>query len=175
MENKRRNSEPISGEFELLGDGQSFLDTISDMLIGIKGFEMFSQKDIAHLSRHMKAYLVRAGTTIIHEGERTSYLFILVQGKVCVYKEDSNHKQKLLSTISQGRIFGEISLIDDFPYSASIIAESNATLLLMSREWFRQCIDDKPQLGVRLLSYIARMLCARLRASSGQLVEYVDV
>jgi CRP/FNR family cyclic AMP-dependent transcriptional regulator len=174
MENRRLSSDPLSGELELLGDGKSFQDTICNMLLGAKGFEIFQQHELAYLSRHMKAYFVRAGTTIFHEGDGISYLFVLIQGRVCVYKEDSEHQNKLLSVISPGRIFGEISIVDNFPYSASVIAESNATFLLMSREDFRQCIDDKPVLGVRLLGLIARLLCARLRASSGQLVEHID-
>lgn len=174
MENRRLSSDPLSGELELLGDGKTFHDTICNMLLDAKGFETFQQHELAYLARHMKAYFVREGTTIFHEGDGVSYLFVLVQGRVCVYKEDSEHHNKLLSVISPGRIFGEISVIDNFPYSASVVAESNATFLLMSREDFRQCIEDKPVLGVRLLSLIARLLCARLRASSGQLIEHIE-
>jgi CRP/FNR family cyclic AMP-dependent transcriptional regulator len=175
MENRRLSSAPLPDEMELLGDGYSFHDTICSMLIDAKGFEEFQQEDIAYLGRHMKAYSVRAGTTIFREGDQNSYLCLLVQGHVSVYKEDQEHENKLLSVISPGRIFGEISIVDNFPYSASVIAESKAIFLLMGRENFRKCIEDRPVLGVRLLSLIARLLCARLRAASGQLVEYIDV
>jgi CRP-like cAMP-binding protein len=86
-----------------------------------------------------------------------------------------NSEIKLLSVINPGKIFGEISVIDNLPYSASLIAESDVIIVLMSRESFRQCIDERSIIGVRLLSLIARMLCERLRSSSGQLVDYIDV
>jgi CRP-like cAMP-binding protein len=100
---------------------------------------------------------------------------VLVEGRVCVYKEDSDNEVKLISVIPPGRIFGEISVIDDLPYSASLVAESDAIILLMSRESFRQCIADNSVFGVRLLNLIAHLLCARLRSVSGQLVDYIDV
>ncbi len=175
MDNKRHISEPLPSEMRLIGDGRSFHDTICNMLMDAKGFEGFQQQDLNYLAQHMKAYAVDAGTTIFREGDHNSYLCVLIEGRVCVYKEDREHDNKLLTVILPGRIFGEISVIDNFPYSASIIAESDATFLLMSRESFRQCVDDKPVLGVRLLSLIARLLCARLRAASGQLVEYIEV
>ena len=175
MENKRLTSVPLPGNMELLGDGAAFQDNIRTMLLDAKGFDDFSQPDLVFLAKHMKAYRVPEGTTIFREGERNSYLCVLIEGRVCVYKEDRDNEIKLLTVIPPGRIFGEISIIDNFPYSASIIAETEATFLLMSRESFRQCIDDKPVLGVRLLSLIARLLCARLRSASGQLVDYIDV
>lgn len=174
MEDKRLASVPLQGEMELLGDGPAFQDTICSMLAEAKGFEDFGQPDIVFLARHMKAYRVPEGATIFREGERNSYLCVLIEGRVCVYKEDRDNEVKLLTVIPPGRIFGEISIIDNFPYSASIIAETEATFLLMSREGFRQCIDGRPVLGVRLLSLIARLLCARLRSASGQLVDYLD-
>ena len=174
MEDKRLISEPLPSDMELLGEGTSFQDTICDMLREAKGFENFTQPDIEFLAKHMKAYRVPEGTTVFREGERNSYLCVLIEGRVGVYKEDSDNEVKLLTVIPPGRIFGEISIIDNFPYSASIIAESEATFLLMSRENFRECINNRAILGVRLLSLIANLLCARLRAASGQLVEYID-
>lgn len=174
MENRRLASVPLQGDMELLGDGTSFHDTICTMLREAKGFEDFAQPDIVFLARHMKAYRVPEGATIFREGERNSYLCVLIEGRVGVYKEDRDNEIKLLTIIPPGRIFGEISVIDNFPYSASIVAETGATFLLMSREGLRQCIDDRPVLGVRLLSLIARLLCARLRSASGQLVDYLD-
>lgn len=175
MENRRLSSIPLPSDMELLGDGESCQDAICGMLNGTKAFEGFSQTELAFLARYMKAYRAHAGQTIFREGDDNSYLCVLVEGRVCVYKEDSNAEIKLLTVITPGRIFGEISVIDNLPHSASLIAKSDATLVLMSRESFRQCIENNSILGVRLLSLIAHMLCTRLRSSSGQLVDYIGI
>lgn len=174
MESKGFFSVPLPSAMELLGDGPSFQNTLCSMLGKVKGFEDFDQPELAYLAKHMKAYRVPEGGTIFLEGDRNSYFSALIDGRICVYKEDSDDAIKLLSVIPPGRIFGEISVIDDLPYSASLVAESDATIVLMSRESFRQCINDDPIMGLRLLNLVARLLCARLRSTSGQLVDYID-
>jgi len=175
MENKRLLSGTLPSDLELLGDGQSFQDTISTMLMETKGFESFEQPDRLFLARHMAAYRVRKGTIIFHEGDQNCYLCVLIQGRIGAYKEDQNGKSKLLGTIIPGKVFGEISIIDNFPHSATLVAESDVIFLLMGRESFRQCTEEQPILGVRLLSLIARLLCARLRSASGQLTAHIHV
>jgi len=174
MENKRYFSVPLPSDLELLGDGPSFQNTLCGMLTKAKGFEDFEQPELLFLAKHMKAYRVPKGGTIFREGDRNSYFSVLVEGRIGVYKEDSSDEVKLLNDILQGSIFGEISVIDDLPYSASLVADSDATIVLMSRESFRKCINENPIIGVRLLNLIAHLLCARLRSVSGQLVDYID-
>lgn len=173
MENKRFFAVPLPSAMELLGDGPSFQDTLCGMLTKVKGFEEFEQTELIFLTKHMKAYRVPEGGTIFLEGNKNSYFSALIEGRVCVYKEDSDNEVKLLSVISPGRIFGEISVIDDLPYSASLVAETDAIIVLMSRESFHQCINDNSTIGVRLLNLVAQLLCARLRSASGQLVDYI--
>jgi CRP-like cAMP-binding protein len=175
MGNNRLSPDTLPSEIELLGDGQSFRDTICAMLTEVKGFESFEQSDLLFLARHMQAYRARKGITIFCEGDQNCYLCVLIQGRISVFKEDQDNKSKLLGTITPGKVFGEISIIDNLPHSASLIAESDAIFLLMSQEGFRQCTEHEPILGVRLLGLIARLLCARLRSASGQLAEYIHI
>jgi CRP-like cAMP-binding protein len=175
MNNKQLLPGTLPSDLELLGDGQSFQETISAMLGEVKGFESFEQSDLLFLAKHMKAYRANKGITIFHEGDQNGYLCVLIKGHINVYKEDEDGKVKLLGTITPGKIFGEISIIDSLPHSASLIAESDVVFLLMSKEGFLQCTEHEPVLGVRLLGFIARLLCARLRSASGQLAGYIHV
>ncbi|MDO8811045.1 MAG: cyclic nucleotide-binding domain-containing protein [Gallionella sp.] len=175
MESNRLLSGDLPSDIELLGDGQSFQDTICTMLMEAKGFESFEQSDLLFLAKHMKAYRARKGIAVFREGDQNCYLCVLIIGRISVYKEDQDNEIKLLGTIAPGKIFGEISIIDNLPHSASLIAETDAVFLLMSRESFRQCTEEQPILGVRLLGLIARLLCARLRSASGQLAEFIHV
>lgn len=175
MKNKHAITIPLPSDLALLGDGISSQDTLCDMLAKAQGFEDFDHTELMCLAKHMKAYRVSAGSTIFRERDRNSYLGVVVEGRICVYKEDCDNENKLFGFVTAGRIFGEISVIDYLPYSASLLAESDAIILLMSRENFNQCINENPLIGVRLLKLIARLLCTRLRSTSGQLVDYIDV
>lgn len=159
---------------ELLGEGPAFQDTLHDMLKKTKDFADLEPPELAFFARHMNAYRVPAGEAIVREGDKNSYFSILVEGRIAVYKENSDDEVKLLNFIPTGKIFGEISVIDNLPYSASLIAESDVIILTMSREAFHQCINENPVFGVRLLNLVARLLCARLRKASDRLVDYID-
>lgn len=175
MGNDRLLPGTLPSDIELIGDGKSFQSTICAMLAEVKGFESFEQSDLLFLAKHMEAYRARKGITIFCEGDQNGYLCVLIQGRISVHKEDQDGETKLLGIITPGKIFGEISIIDNLPHSASLIAESDTIFLLMSRESFSQCTEHEPILGVRLLGLIARLLCARLRSASGQLAEYIHV
>jgi len=175
MENKQHFFVPLPTEMELLGEGPSFQDALCAMLAKAKVFEGFGQPELMLLAPHMKAYRVAAGETIFREGNKNSYLSVLVEGRIAVYKEDSSDEVKLLGVISPGNIFGEISVIDNLSYSASLVAETDVVIVLMSRESFHRCINDNPTFGLRLLNFVAHLLCARLRSVSGQLVDYIGV
>jgi CRP/FNR family transcriptional regulator len=165
----------LPGGMELIEDGKQAQHVLCDMLKNVKGLEVFDQAELEFLASHMRAYRVKSGATLFREGDRNSHLSVLIEGRVGVYKEDSNDEVKFFATISPGRIFGEISVIDNLPYSASIIAESDATIITMSRDSFRRCVETRPSIGVRLLTLIAALLCARLRSVSDQLVDFIDV
>lgn len=175
MHNTVLSTIPFPTGMELLEDGQVSQDSICRMLKGVKGFEEFDPSELVFLAKQMKAYRAQAGTTIFREWDKNTYLSVLIEGRVGVYKEDSDDKVKFLASMTQGRIFGEIATVDNRPSSASIVAESDVVIVTMSRENFRRCIYEKPLVGVRLLDLIAHLLSTRLRSVSNQLVDYIDV
>ena len=175
MQHRRLHSIPAPGKLELLGEGSGFRNTLYSMLAKAKCFEKFTQNDLELLADLMKAYRAPPDTTIVIEGEHNSCLCVLIEGRVGVFKEDDRGVIKHLASIMQGRAFGEISLIDDLPFSASVITATESVFLLMSRECFYNCVDTHPVLGVRLLRLVGGMLCQRLRATSVHLVDLIDV
>lgn len=175
MGNKVAFSVPMQGKKEVLGEGPNFHEAICSMLQTAKVFEDFKKPECGYLAKHMRAYQVPAGSTIYHEGDKGGYFSVLIEGRISVYKEDSDSQVKFLNTIPPGSIFGEISAIDNRPTSASLVAETDVVIVDMSRDSFQQCVNENPTFGVQLLNLVARILCARLRSVSGRLVDYIDV
>ena len=175
MRNKVAFSVPMQSKKEVLGEGQTFHEAIFSMLQTAKVFEGFDKPELTYLAKHMRAYQVPAGATIYHEGDKGGYFSVLIEGRISVYKEDSDNHVKFLNVIPPGSIFGEISVIDNLLISASLVAESDVVIVDMSRESFHQCVNGNPTFGVHLLNLVARILCARLRSVSGRLVDYIDV
>lgn len=173
MHERRITAAPLDG-MELLGVGTTFRDEVYDMLTDVPLFDNFSPDELSLITAHINAYRAPAGITILNEGERGCFLCIVVEGRVGVFKQDGNGEKKQIAAITPGKCFGEMSLIDELPYSAGIAALTDTKLVLISRDNFRRIVDDHPVLGVRLVWKIARLISLRLRQTSGQLVDYLE-
>lgn len=81
-------------------------------------------------------------TVLFMEGDASGQLFIIRKGQVCVHTNDSEGKQLALNYMSEGEYFGELSLLDDRPRSASVTTVDNCEFVCISREAFRSLIDQ---------------------------------
>lgn len=129
--------------------------------------------EIKTLAAHVTPYEVPAGTAICHEGDKEVFLCVICNGIVDVVKEDSSGSAKVLTSISRGKTIGEMSLIDGEPRSATMIAHTDTTLLVLKQAAFHEIADIHPRLYGKLAEKIARVLSQRLRQTSGALAEYI--
>lgn len=175
MENRRLSSPALPDDLELIGEGISFTGAMRCVLAHTDFFANFAQADINTLVTYMHAYRAREGVTIFHEGVQNGYLCVLTEGRIGVYKKGDDGQYNTISTIHPGKAFGEISLVDDHPYSVNLVAEAKSTLILMSRENFRHCVNRNPVLGVRLLRRIAQQFSLRLLQTGTDLDDLLHI
>ena len=121
----------------------------------------------------MTAFQAGQNTVIFGEGARDAYLCVLVQGKVNIIKESARKEKKLITVINPGRAFGEMSLIDGQPRSASAVAAETSLLLILSKNDFVSLIEKDPPLAVKFIMKLANLLSQRLRQTSGVLVDFL--
>jgi CRP-like cAMP-binding protein len=98
------------------------------------------------LIRRFTAHDVAAGVTILDEGSPGRGLFVLLAGEADVAKRDGDAKV-LLATLGPGDVFGEISLLNDEPASATVTAAKQSTVLFLSKEIFDRLIRAVPEVG----------------------------
>jgi len=84
--------------------------------------------------------------------------YIVIKGSVKVMLVAEDGREVVLSLVRDGDFFGEMALLDDEPYAASVIAAEDTTLLVLLRDDFRRSIRELPQMSFGLL----RALCNRL-------------
>ena len=144
------------------------------MLSSVPIFDDLTRSELNTMASFLHAFRAPKKTVILKEGARTVYLFLVMEGSVSVHKEDGNGRQKLIAHITPGKSFGEMSLLDDLPCSATITTEAETRVLLISRECFRRMLDLNPALGVRLLWKIGLLMSLRLRQTSSNLVDHLE-
>ncbi len=109
----------------------------------------------------MKSLFFKRGEKIISEGTASDCAYIIESGSVEVSKKETNGERKVLSTLKQNDIFGEMGLIDGLPRSCSVVALEDSTITVLTQDTFNSLADHKPQ----ALMPILKVLAARLRST----------
>ncbi|MFA9435365.1 MAG: cyclic nucleotide-binding domain-containing protein [Deltaproteobacteria bacterium] len=112
----------------------------------------------------------KKGATIIHEGTTGSNAYLVLSGSVEVYKKVGDEKL-VLSRLVKGNIFGEMSLVDDKPRSATIVALEDTEVRILSRERFESMLEQNPRAVIPLLKQVfqrVRYLNQMVTAFCGQ-------
>jgi CRP-like cAMP-binding protein len=123
------------------------------------------------LAGYTQVLQIRAGRTIFREHYREAYMCFVINGRVGIFKEDSQLGQKELVRLGPGKTFGEIAVLDDQPRSATVIANTDAQLMVLSKDGLKHLCEDRPKLANKLMWVLVRVVTGRLRQTSGALVE----
>jgi CRP-like cAMP-binding protein len=113
---------------------------------------------------------VRAGETIIPEGEEGDSLFVIVEGAARAEKRTPSGDSWTVRLYGKGGVFGELSLLDRVRRSATVVAETDGTLLVIERERFVAFGDRHPAAGLAVTRRLAERLAARLRRANDDVV-----
>ena len=105
------------------------------------------------------------GSVILFEDDPGDSLFIVRLGRVKVVLVGEDGREVILGVLGVGEHFGELSLIDDQPRSAHVIAMEDSTLLVLRRDDFRRRVEATPAVAWALLSELSR----RLRRAAGKI------
>jgi CRP/FNR family transcriptional regulator/CRP/FNR family cyclic AMP-dependent transcriptional regulator len=101
------------------------------------------------------------GTVIFHKDDPGSTLYVILKGAVSILMPSSEGKDLVLSILSSGDFFGELSLLDEEPRSATAIAVDDDTqTLILPREAFLQLIRNHPEMAIHILELLSRRLRA---------------
>ncbi len=147
---------------------------LSDLLFNTRWADEFEYKQLELLARHGTAYEAPAKTLILREGARESYMGILLKGKVQIIKSDSHMKGRVIGVLGAGSSFGEMSMIDSEPRSASVIAAQDTVLLVLSEDAVYNIASDNPKFGLKMMFRISKMISQRLRQTSGRLIDHLE-
>lgn len=157
----------------LIGEGETFKDELCMMIESARMFSEFTRPEVLVIAGYSHAYEVAPGDTIFREGEKGQFMCLIIEGKVNVLKDDGKGNQKVITMVRSGQTMGEMSLLDDLPYSATATAKDPTKLVLITRNNFENLTESHPVLAVKILKKIARLLSLRLRQTTGVLLDHL--
>jgi len=128
---------------------------------------------LAELSRTARTHRFDPDQIVFLQGEPGDTVHIILRGQVKVVTTSRAGHEAILAFLTEGESFGEMSLLDDLPRSATIQATMPTTTLSLRKGDFHKLLREAPDLSLRLLRALAR----RLR-ETGMLVQdaaFLDV
>ena len=122
-------------------------------------FSMLTAAQAASVANAVVKHRFKRGEAIVEQGRKSDALSILLTGRARVVSSDARGREVILATMHAGDYVGEMSLIDDAPHSASVIAEIQTDALTLGRNEFARCMPEDDSMAYSVL----RGLVQRLR------------
>ena len=101
---------------------------------------------------------VAAGAQVVKQGELPEHFYVVVSGKLKVYRETLDGIRTDLTVLGPGSYFGEVALVAGKPRSASVEAVEESTLLAISKEEFDTVLDQNPKLARQIIYGLSQWL-----------------
>jgi protein phosphatase len=124
-----------------------------DALARIRLFAACTRDQLAALARLFTEVDRPAGTVLVREGTPGTEFFIIVDGTATA--TIGKHR---VSTLGPGDFFGEMSLLDRAPRSATVTADTEMTLLVADAKSFSTLVASAPSVGARMMRTLAERL-----------------
>jgi glycine/D-amino acid oxidase-like deaminating enzyme len=142
----------------------------AESLLAFDAFKKFSLQELRHVLRLTRRWDLPENTIIFTEGSPGGTCFVVVDGAVDV-SINARGQQQLLATLNPGSIFGQMSLIDNEPRSATCSVRANATLLEIEREPCERLLRSGSATALKFLATLNEGLVLALRGADLRLMQ----
>ncbi len=130
-----------------------------ELLRRVSIFAHLGDAELEGLERLLESREAAAEAVVVGQEERGDALFVLVRGRVKVVLYGESGREIILRVFGRpGDFFGEMSLLDGQPRSASIVAAEPSSLLVLSREAFREHLRRSSGTALAVMAELSRRL-----------------
>ena len=128
-----------------------------ELLANIPLFESLTPEDLEALSNRTESRDYNEGDAIFHQGDAGSALFVIDDGAVEISYGEGRGRI-VLATLFTGQYFGELSLFDGSPRSATATAVKKTRLICLDREHLVDFVNKKPAAALRIIAEMSDRL-----------------
>jgi CRP/FNR family cyclic AMP-dependent transcriptional regulator len=139
-----------------------------ELLGGVPALAALSRDDLLDLAASARRRSYAKGQVIFHRDDPGDSLHIIVKGEVRVILLSPQGEEMILALLGPGDFFGELSLLDGIPRSATTIAAKATETLTVERDRFVQWLQSRPAAATVILAALGR----RLRAADELVGEF---
>lgn len=123
------------------------------MLGNVRLFSTCNKRELARIASLVDEVDAPKGKVIVREGEPGRECFVITDGRA-----RATIRGKGSATLRPGSFFGEMSLLDQGPRSATVTAETDMRLLVLGSREFSSLVNEVPTVAVRMMRGLAERL-----------------
>lgn len=138
------------------------MDT-AGQIAGISLFAGLPDRQIRELAAIARVRSYGKGEPVFFEGEEGAGFFVVLAGRVKIFKTSPEGKEQILHMFEAGECFGEVAVFTGQGYPANALSESKSSLLFFPRSGFVDLVKREPSLALNMLA----VLSMRLRRFAG--------
>ncbi|MGD2135516.1 MAG: cyclic nucleotide-binding domain-containing protein [Gemmatimonadales bacterium] len=136
-------------------------------------FQDLEQDELQKIAEICKEQKFKFGQTVFKEGEPGNRLFIISEGDVRISRDVPGSGEEALTVLKKGACFGEMAVFDRSERSTDAIANTDCTLLTITRSDFEMLLDFERDLAYKVLWRVVRLLSERLRITNDNLRSFL--
>lgn len=125
----------------------------ADQLATVPLFSSLNKKDLQRVAKVSDEVPIEAGRTLVEQGRTGHEFFLILEGTA-----DVRRNNRKVAELGPGQYFGELSILDRGPRSASVVASSDMRVLVLGQREFVGVLDMIPGMAYKLLTVMARRL-----------------
>ena len=141
----------------------------TDVLRQAPLFSALDDEATAALQGSLGTVRLRRGEVLFHEGDTGDKLYVVADGKVKLGRTSSDGRENLLAILGPGQMFGELSLFDPGPRSATVTAVTDTVFYSLSHDDLLKWLDGRADVAHGLLAQLA----SRLRKANDVVADLV--
>jgi len=145
------------------------VDEVNEVLRKAPLFEALDEEDATALRSSVSEVRLGRGQTLFGEGDEGDRLYVILSGKVKLTRTAMDGRENLLGVLGPSEMFGELSLFDPRPRTASAIAVTDSVLAGLGHDDLRPFLSSRPHVSLQLL----KALAARLRRTNDVMADLV--
>ncbi|PIE58478.1 MAG: Crp/Fnr family transcriptional regulator [Desulfobulbus propionicus] len=142
-----------------------------DFILTLPLFDSFKMDELDILSKHMNYMEIMRGSYLFTEGDKGNYMCFVVRGLLDVLKKTNNGDYRVVARLGKGNTIGEMSIVDNSPRSASVVARQPTVVILLTKKGFDILTGQYPTLSITLLKKIMRLLSLNMRRTTSKLAD----
>lgn len=130
-------------------------------------FDGLSLEELKLVAEVCEEVFYNKDEVVIREGDCSDALFLILSGSVNIVKGQNTSKKFILNTLEKGDYFGEMSMFDGEPHSATVVTLEDSHFLLIRKEHLFDIIDIVPEIAFGII----KVLSQRLRAADKKMAQ----